>query len=79
MTISADDDETPDAEELRETLRVLLENNLNVAEASRVQFVHYNTMRYRIGKLEQILGPFTGDANLRLNLAVALQVREIKR
>lgn len=72
-------EETADAEELRETLRVLLENNLNVAEASRVQFVHYNTMRYRIGKLEQILGPFTGDANLRLNLAVALQVREIKR
>lgn len=71
--------DTPDAEELRETLRVLLENNFNVAEASRVQFVHYNTMRYRIGKLEQLLGPLTSDANLRLNLAVALQVREIQR
>lgn len=71
--------DTPDAEELRETLRVLLENNFNVAEASRVQFVHYNTMRYRIGKLEQLLGPLSSDANLRLNLAVALQVREIQR
>ncbi|MGO1165565.1 MAG: PucR family transcriptional regulator [Janibacter sp.] len=67
-----------DAESLRETLQVLLDTNLNVAEASRVQFVHYNTMRYRISKLEQILGTFTTDAALRLNLAVALQVRKIQ-
>lgn len=67
-----------DAESLRETLQVLLDTNLNVAEASRIQFVHYNTMRYRITKLEQILGTFTTDAPLRLNLAVALQVRKIQ-
>lgn len=67
-----------EAESLRETLQVLLDTNLNVAEASRAQFVHYNTMRYRITKLEQILGPFTADATLRLNLAVALQVRRIQ-
>lgn len=62
---------------LRETLQVLLDTNLNVAEASRVQFVHYNTMRYRIAKLEQIVGRFTTDATLRLNLAVALKVHEV--
>lgn len=70
--------QSADAGSLRETLQVLLDTNLNVAEASRIQYVHYNTMRYRITKLEQILGQFTTDPALRLNLAVALQVRKIQ-
>ncbi len=69
---------TSEANELRTTLQVLLDCNLNVAEASRIQFFHYNTMRYRISKLERILGPFTADPHLRLNIAVALQVRQMQ-
>lgn len=72
-------EDTPHAAELRATLQVLLDNNLNVAEASRELLMHYNTMRYRITKLEKIIGPFTTDANLRLNVAVALQVRTIQQ
>lgn len=69
---------TPHGHELRTTLQVLLDNNLNVAEASRELVMHYNTMRYRITKLEKIIGPFTIDANLRLNVAVALQIQKIQ-
>jgi PucR family transcriptional regulator, purine catabolism regulatory protein len=54
------------------TLEVFLRCERNRVRASEELFVHYNTLRYRLGQIDALTGGLSGDATARLNLEVAL-------
>jgi purine catabolism regulator len=59
---------------LVETLRVFLAQNQNHAEAARALGVHYNTLRYRLARIREIVGDLFSDPQRRLTVEVALHL-----
>ena len=41
-------------------------------KAAEELFIHYNTLRYRLGQIDQLTGGLSGDSTARLNLELAL-------
>lgn len=59
--------------ELVDTLAVWLETR-NMAEAARRMYVHYNTLKNRLDRVEAIIGPIMDDAAHALECEVAIYV-----
>jgi purine catabolism regulator len=59
---------------LSHTLTAFLNADRNVAETARVLFVHYNTVKYRLDRLERLLGAFVDQPERCLSLELALRV-----
>lgn len=45
-----------DSDELVETAKIFLKNNLNITSASKQGYMHRNTLIYRIEKIKRLIG-----------------------
>lgn len=60
--------------ELASTLRTFLEQNQNSAKTAKLLFIHYNTLRYRLERIKEILGEVLENPQQRLEIELALQL-----
>lgn len=59
------------------TLEAYLKNNGNITSTAQNLFVHYNTVKYRLEQIEELLEITLKDAEVRFNLQVALKVHQL--
>ena len=65
--------------DLLATLRAWLAAGCSTAAAADALVVHRNTVTYRLGRIEQLTGRTLRDSSVRLELQLALTIREIAR
>lgn len=58
--------------DLLRTLETYLRNDRNVAATARELFVHYNTLRYRLARIDELLGGLDRTRTARLSIEVAV-------
>lgn len=63
--------------ELVKTLEAYFTCNGNLTKMSENLYTHYNTVLYRINRIKEITGLNLDDPNDRLNLEIALKIREL--
>ena len=63
--------------ELLQTLRVLCDSDFDVNAAAQKMFLHFNTLRYRIKKIEELTGRQLDRILDRLNLFVAVKLHDL--
>lgn len=63
--------------ELVRTLEAYFKHNGNLTRMSENLFTHYNTVLYRINRIEQITNMKLDNQNDRLNLEIALKIKQL--
>ena len=58
------------------TLQVYLEEGKNIGETAQKLYVHRNTIKYRVTKVEEILNIDLEDTNTVFNLQFAFKIRK---
>ncbi len=64
---------------LIETLEGFFRCNGNLSETARAMHLHRNSLLYRLGRIEEILGRSLEDPELRLSLQIALKIRHLQK
>ncbi len=62
---------------LIETLESFFHCNGNLSETARTMHLHRNSLLYRLGRIEELLGRSLEDPELRLSLQIALKIRHM--
>ncbi|QED48862.1 PucR family transcriptional regulator [Cytobacillus dafuensis] len=65
--------------ELMRTLEKFSANQYDLTKTSDAMFLHRNTLRYRIKKIEEILDKKLDDMNVKLNITAALKIRQLRK
>jgi sugar diacid utilization regulator len=77
--LAAIDPDTPDGAGLAETARAYLDADLSIREASARLFIHPNTLRYRLGQLENRAGISVKRFADLVELRIALDLTQGRR
>jgi DNA-binding PucR family transcriptional regulator len=64
-------------QELLQTLSLFFEYGQHRRQASERLGIHPNTLNYRLGRIEEILGADLSDINWLAKLHVAIQLRQV--
>ena len=65
--------------QLMETLEGLAANQFDMTATSKALFLHRNTLRYRLKKIEEILNVKLDDLNIKLNITAALKIKQLRK
>jgi purine catabolism regulator len=71
------DADTRNNNALIETLENFFRYNGNLSETARAMHFHRNSLLYRLGRIEELLGRSLEDPELRLSLQMALKIRHL--
>lgn len=64
---------------LLETLQTFTMNQFDVNKTAQELFIHRNTLRNRLNKIEMILGCYLDDMDTRLNISAAFKIRRLHK
>ncbi|MFO1443960.1 helix-turn-helix domain-containing protein [Bacillus sp. Bva_UNVM-123] len=65
--------------ELMNTLEAFSVNQYDLSKTADAMFLHRNTLRYRFKKIEEILDKKLDDMNVKLDIAAALKIKQLRK